>query len=52
MTDALSRIEDTDMAEEMAQFTQMQVLSQAGTSMLSQANQRPQGLLQLLQNMI
>lgn len=49
MTEALSRIEDTDMAEEMAQFTQMQVLSQAGTSMLSQANQRPQTILSLLQ---
>jgi flagellin len=49
MTEALSRIEDTDMAEEMAQYTQMQVLSQAGTSMLAQANQRPQTILSLLQ---
>ena len=49
MTEALSRVEDTDMAEEMAQYTQMQVLSQAGTSMLAQANQRPQTILSLLQ---
>lgn len=49
MTEALSRVEDTDMAEEMAQYTQMQVLSQAGTSMLAQANQRPQTILTLLQ---
>lgn len=49
MTHALSRIEDTDMASEMAEFTQKQVLSQAGTSMLAQANQRPQTILTLLQ---
>lgn len=49
MTEALSRIEDTDMAEEMAEYTQKQVLSQAGTSMLAQANQRPQTILSLLQ---
>ena len=48
MTEALSRVEE-DMAEEMAQYTQMQVLSQAGTSMLAQANQRPQTILSLLQ---
>lgn len=49
LTEALSRIEDTDMAAEMATFTQLQVLSQAGTSMLAQANERPQTILSLLQ---
>lgn len=49
LTEALSRIEDTDMAEEMANYTQMQVLSQAGTAMLTQANERPQTILTLLQ---
>lgn len=49
MTEALSRIEDVDMAEEMATFTQKQVLAQAGTSMLSQSNARPQTILSLLQ---
>lgn len=49
MTEALSRIEDVDMAEEMANYTQKNVLAQAGTSMLAQANQRPQTVLSLLQ---
>ncbi len=49
LTEALSRIEDTDMAEEMAAYTQGNVLAQAGTSMLAQANQRPQTILSLLQ---
>lgn len=49
MTESLSRIEDVDMAEEMANYTQKNVLAQAGTSMLSQANQRPQTILSLLQ---
>lgn len=49
MTEALSRIEDVDMAEEMAEFTQKNVLAQAGTSMLAQANVRPQTILTLLQ---
>lgn len=49
MTEALSRIEDTDMAEEMSNYTQKNVLSQAGTSMLAQANQQPQTVLSLLQ---
>lgn len=48
MTSALSTIEDADMAEEMANFTQYNVLTQAGMSMLAQANQRPQQILQLL----
>jgi flagellin len=43
-----SRIRDTDMALEMVDFTRAQILSQAGTSMLAQANQAPQGVLSLL----
>lgn len=43
-----SRIRDTDMASEMMNFTRSQILSQAGTAMLSQANQAPQGVLSLL----
>lgn len=49
MTESLSRIKDVDMAQEMAEYTQKNVLSQAGTSMLAQANQRPQSILSLLQ---
>lgn len=48
-TAAYSRIEDADMAEEMAEYTQKNVISQAGVNMLAQANQRPQQVLQLLQ---
>jgi flagellin len=43
-----SRIRDTDMAQEMMSFTRSQILTQAGTSMLSQANQSQQGVLSLL----
>ena len=43
-----SRIRDTDMAQEMMSFTRSQILSQAGTAMLAQANQAPQTVLQLL----
>ena len=43
-----SRIRDTDMAEEMMAFTRSQILQQAGTSMLAQANQVPQTVLSLL----
>jgi len=43
-----SRIRDTDMAAEMVQFTRAQILTQAGTAMLAQANQIPQGVLSLL----
>jgi flagellin len=43
-----SRIRDTDMAAEMMSFTRAQILSQAGTAMLAQANQAPQSVLQLL----
>ncbi|MDE6817038.1 MAG: flagellin FliC3, partial [Lachnospiraceae bacterium] len=49
MTSAYSRIMDTDMAEEMTEYTNMQVLAQASTSMLAQANERPSQVLQLLQ---
>lgn len=49
MTSAYSRIMDVDMAEEMTEYTTHQVLSQAGTSMLAQANERPAQVLQLLQ---
>ncbi|MFF1632366.1 flagellin [Leifsonia sp. NPDC058248] len=45
---ASSRITDTDMAEEMVKFTRSNILSQAGTAMLAQANQTGQGVLQLL----
>ncbi len=50
LTESLSRIQDTDMASEMATYTQLQVLVQAATSMLSQANERPQNILNLLQS--
>lgn len=49
MTAAYSRIMDVDMAEEMTEYTTVQVLSQASTSMLAQANERPAQVLQLLQ---
>ena len=49
MTAAYSRIMDVDMAEEMTEYTTVQVLVQASTSMLAQANERPQQVLQLLQ---
>lgn len=49
MTAAYSRIMDVDMAEEMTNYTTNQVLTQAGTSMLAQANERPSQVLQLLQ---
>jgi len=46
---AESRIRDVDMAEEMTNLTRLQVLQQAGTAMLSQANQSTQSVLSLLQ---
>lgn len=49
MTAAYSRIMDVDMAEEMTQYTTAQVITQAATSMLAQANERPSQVLQLLQ---
>ncbi|MEV7635415.1 flagellin [Pseudarthrobacter enclensis] len=48
LTASNSRIRDTDMAEEMVKFTRNNILSQAGTAMLAQANQSSQGVLQLL----
>lgn len=50
MTSALSRIEDVDMAEEMVEYTKYNVLQQAGTSALSQANSLPELALQMLGN--
>lgn len=48
LTASLSRIKDVDMASEMVNFTKEQILQQAGTSMLAQANQAPQSVLKLL----
>ena len=48
LTASESRIRDADMASEMVQFTKLQILQQAGTSMLAQANQSSQGVLSLL----
>ena len=48
LTAAKSRITDTDMAAEMVKYTRSNILSQAGTAMLAQANQGNQGVLQLL----
>ena len=48
LTAAKSRITDTDMASEMVKYTRSNILSQAGTAMLAQANQGNQGVLQLL----
>ncbi|MGH8077216.1 MAG: flagellin [Lysobacter sp.] len=45
---ARSRIQDTDFAKETAQLTRNQILQQAGTAMLAQANQAPQGVMALL----
>lgn len=49
MSSALSSIQDVDMAEEMSTYTQLSVMQQAGMSMLAQANQLPEKVLQLLQ---
>jgi flagellin len=48
LTASESRIRDVDMAEEMVTYTRNNILSQAGTAMLAQANQMPQSILQLL----
>ena len=48
LTAAESRIRDVDMAKEMMEYTKSNILSQAATAMLAQANQAPQGVLQLL----
>lgn len=49
LTASESRIRDADMALEMTEFTKNNILNQAATAMLAQANQLPQGVLQLLQ---
>jgi len=48
LTSAESRIRDVDMAKEMMNFSKNNILSQAAQAMISQANQQPQGVLQLL----
>jgi len=48
LTAAESRVRDVDMAKEMMEFTKNNILNQAATSMLAQANQAPQGVLSLL----
>ena len=48
LTAAKSRIKDVDMAKEMMNMSKQQILQQAGTAMMAQANQMPQGVLQLL----
>jgi flagellin len=50
LTSAESRIRDTDMAMEMAEFTKNNILTQAAQAMLAQSNQLPQGILQLLKS--
>ncbi len=49
LTASESRVRDVDMAKEMMEFTKNSILQQAATAMLAQANQQPQGVLQLLQ---
>ncbi|MGB9905290.1 MAG: flagellin, partial [Desulfotomaculales bacterium] len=48
LTAAESRIRDVDMAKEMMEYAKMNILTQAATAMLAQANQMPQNVLQLL----
>jgi len=48
LTAAESRVRDVDMAKEMMNFSKNNILSQAAQAMLAQANQQPQGVLQLL----
>jgi flagellin len=48
LTASESRVRDVDMAKEMVNFTKLQILQQAGTSMLAQANSSSQGVLSLL----
>ncbi len=49
LNNSYSTIKDVDMGDEMVEYTKLQVLVQAGTSMLTQANEQPQQALQLLQ---
>jgi flagellin len=51
LTAANSQISDVDVAKESTSFAKYQILVQSGTSMLSQANQQPQNVLKLLQNL-
>jgi flagellin len=48
MSSSLSNIQDVNMATEMTKMTQQQVLQQAGTAMLAQANSQPQLVLKLI----
>ena len=48
LTQAESRIRDTDTAKEMMELVKLQILNQSGTSMLAQANQLPQAMLNLI----
>lgn len=50
LSSSQSRIQDTDMAQEMTNYSKLQILQQAGTSMLSKANQMNQSVLSLIQN--
>lgn len=49
LTSAVSRMRDTDMAEEITEYTEQNVLSQSALQILTKANARPEGLLQLFQ---
>lgn len=49
LSDSLSRVRDVDMASELVKYTKLQIMQQAGTAMLAQANTAPQSVLQLLQ---
>ncbi|WP_281243873.1 flagellin [Alteribacillus iranensis] len=49
VTASESQIRDADMAQMMTEFTKQNILNQSGTAMLAQANQLPQGILQLLE---
>ena len=49
LTSAISRVQDTDMAEEITEYTLQNVLSQSALQMLTKSNARPEGLLQLFQ---
>jgi len=49
LTSSMSQITDTDMAQEMTTYTQLQLLEQSGIAVLAQANKEPSDVLQLLQ---
>ena len=49
LSNEMSKLEDVDMAKEMTTFTSQNVITQAANSMLAQANQMPEKVLQLLQ---